>query len=271
MIPQDDHTIVPENRFSTFFKKCLCCRTHDQGERNKKAVYIYQQYLIQEYGDLGAKLALLLSHVDLPNKDSRRPLFVRDARAILDKANEIRGRLDLLKRMVKHIVFFQEIENQKKKKDEKKKEPSENLFLSSPPSQREASSSRDQNIKAVNVQKRYGKVESFQDKKIKRDLKSLPLEKPLSKEVINEIVIEVKDHLIKRRAFHISNDTLRYQIAKQLNRREVVLQPPSFLNLIQERELVEKIEKRKCIDDFTAEECESLIAIMQFVPTFKDS
>ncbi|MBS0604769.1 MAG: hypothetical protein JSS60_07010 [Verrucomicrobia bacterium] len=301
IIALNDLTLTLDNRskIASCLTKFLCCsKSLDTPEQNKKAVVLYEKFLIQEYGSSIASLAIRMAHIDLSQKKTDgSPLLNTEAAAIAKVADQIVVHRDTLKKMLKHLAFYIETAKGKKEEDlpaimggdthspsfsrrrphkekgEVQMGPYEKLEVydetdlpDSPLSVRSGNSSAKgrnspSDITAIFVQKRDGRVETFQQEKISKDLKELPLEKKLSDKAIKRILKDVKSYLTGNNAQHVSSDTLRTILAKALETKGARIPRPEFLDQIPSKGMVENLEKRRGIEDISPEECEALLII----------
>lgn len=259
MVPQGSDTIASEssNRFLACFKKCLCCSSASgQREENKQAVYVYKEYLKQEYLPLEALLSLRMAAIDLSEKgEEGSPLYDFELRTIQKNAEEIKRHLLTLKRMVKQITFHEEMRSSRQIIGEKIKE-----------GKSDKTSSSDHETKNIFsgcvVHKRNGKVEQFQEVKIKTDLEQLSFEAPLSSEQIGRVVKHVKTFLEGREIQSISSKGLREIVINIMKEQGVIVPRPEFLAAIPKRTVARSLTMRRDIEELTGEECSMLIDVI---------
>ncbi len=232
MIPKGEFSIVaePSNKFLGCFLKC--CSRQTEAEQNNQAIHMYEQYLETNYGKLSAQFAWQILNINLTQrKDLGMPLYNIEAQAIQRKAEELKGHLRILKKMLKHITFY---------------EASQQLTG-------DTLSARDS---AITLVKKHNCEADFQSEKIKRDLETLPLQRPLDKRNCQLLILKIKKDCEHR---HVSSDEIRLLIVQALSIVDNSILRPEIYDYLCDAPELQSIKHKKHLEELSPKEIELLI------------
>ena len=279
IIAIDNETLAPEKRSFLSRLFCCCCfrpNAEEQLEQNKLAAKKFENYLQQQYGELPSSLGLRFVDFDLKNKqESGSPLLVKDAQESLQACEDTQQKLKNLKNMVKAVQYYsnydlpsdKRLPEQKHSKEEKPdKAEDSDLSLSSETSSESEDfgikSSKSKKSKENMVIKRSGKEEAFQEDKLRKGLTEAPTATPLTLKQIDQILGKIKHQLLQTDGKKITSEKISRIALHQMKKQGISLRPPKLLDVIKDKEMLEKLSSSR-LEQLGKDDLFSLLILSQ--------
>ncbi|MBS0607299.1 MAG: hypothetical protein KF898_01665 [Parachlamydiales bacterium] len=248
MIPVSNPPPAPTGCWAVFIRTICCCFPVPQQQQhvNSQVEPLTSKRLIENYGELVARTAQLLTHVDL---DKQLLLSEGKSKNLSDTAAFIQSHLGELKKMVQHVRYYNDALQPK----------ADSSPLESP--------SADFDAAQVDVVKRNGGIEKFAEQKIIKGLQEAPFQVPLKEDQIGEIVARVKQQIAVLQSAGVNTGFIRTIVNQESNRLGAQIVPPPFLSQISNAAVAEHLQQVKGFEELTPEDCAALV---ELIPGYSD-
>ncbi|MBS0651667.1 MAG: hypothetical protein JSR93_10945 [Verrucomicrobia bacterium] len=255
MIPVSNPPPAPTGCWAVFIRTICCCCfpvPEQQQHINAQVEPLTSKRLVQNYGELVARTAQLLTHVDL---DKQLLLSEGKSKNVSDTAAFIHSHLGELKKMVQHVRYYNDA-LQPKDVLSGQEDPSVSASspLESPPADFDAAQ--------VDILKRNGGIEKFAEQKIIKGLQEAPFLEPLKAEQIGEIVARVKQQIAVLQSAGVNSGFIRTIVNQECNRLGAKIAPPPFLSHISNAVVTEHLQQVKGFEELTPEDCAALVQLI---------
>jgi len=251
---------APSGCWAVFIRTiCCCCFPIPQQQQhvNAQVEPLTSKRLIENYGELVARTAQLLTHVDL---DKQLLLSEGKSKNLSDTAAFIQSHLGELKKMVQHVRYYNDALQPIADSSGQVDLPvSAGSPLESLPADFDAAQ--------VDVVKRNGGIEKFAEQKIIKGLQEAPFQVPLNEDQIGEIVARVKQQIAVLQSAGVNTGFIRTIVNQESNRLGAQIVPPPFLSQISNATVTEHLQQVKGFEELTPEDCAALV---QLIPGYSD-
>lgn len=252
----------PSGCWETFKRVICCCFPVAQQHHpvDPPIAQISSKHLVENYGELIAQTAQLLTRVDLKRKGADSILPANESKALADTAAFIQSHINDLKTMVQHVRYYNEALHPQSESD------GGDQLVASPPLQLDVAIPEFKETQ-VDIIKRNGQIEKFTEYKIVAGLQKAPFLHPLSEGQIGEIVARVKQEIALLQTGGINTAFIRSIVNQETLRLGAQVAPPSFLTHISKAEIIEHLQQVKGIEQLSPEDCAALV---QLIPGYSD-
>lgn len=251
IVPIGEHTLglEPQGHFRRFRIAIYCfIPTLAPQEQNEISNHLYCQFFVDSHGEFIANTAQILAGINLQIKENGGvDLRGEEIQKLEAQAEKIKQNLESLKKMVQHIRSYQD-----------SLLPINESVLSQCD---QMDCSVRENI-SIEVVKRSGTTEFFQEEKLEKSLRKTPFERPLNETEIRLITERISTQILEARVKKVSTTAIRELIRGEIQSADILVTCPEFLDEIQNQEIRSRLLIKKGVEELEPDECATLITIL---------